>query len=68
MDSAHNPGVQQQGWPGGSGNRGSRAQLPQREITISSISLIAQAPEQLWTWNLVAQVSFGTELPVGEAK
>lgn len=38
-------------------------QLPQREITINSVSLIAQAPEQLWTWHPVAQVSFGTELP-----
>lgn len=43
-------------------------QLPQREITISSISLIAQAPEQLWTWHPVAQVQFGTKLPMDEAK
>jgi 2'-5' RNA ligase len=42
-------------------------QLPRREVTISSVSLIAQAPEQLWTWHPVAQVSFGTEVPVDEA-
>jgi 2'-5' RNA ligase len=40
-------------------------QLPRREIAVSSVSLVAQAPEQLWTWHLVAHIRFGTELPVG---
>jgi 2'-5' RNA ligase len=31
---------------------------PQR-VTISSISLVSQAPEQLWTWHLVTEVPFG---------
>lgn len=43
-------------------------QLPRQEVTISSVSLVAQAPEQLWTWHPVAQVRFGTELPVDDAK
>ena len=38
--------------------------LPRREVTVSSVSLVAQAPEQLWTWHPVAQVRLGTELPV----
>jgi 2'-5' RNA ligase len=38
-------------------------ELPRREITVSSISLVSQAPEQLWTWHPVAQVPFGTEPP-----
>jgi 2'-5' RNA ligase len=37
-------------------------ELPQRHITISSICLISQAPEQLWTWRLVTEVPFGTGL------
>lgn len=37
--------------------------LPRREVTVSSVSLVAQAPEQLWAWHPVAQVRLGTELP-----
>jgi 2'-5' RNA ligase len=37
-------------------------ELPAQQVTISSISLISQAPEQLWTWHLVAEVPFGTGL------
>jgi 2'-5' RNA ligase len=32
---------------------------PQR-VAISSVSLVSQTPEQMWTWRLVAQVPFGT--------
>lgn len=39
-------------------------QLPRREITISSVSLVSQAPEQMWTWHHVKRVPFGTELPM----
>lgn len=39
-------------------------ELPRQEVAISSISLVSQAPEQLWTWHPVTQVPFGTELPV----
>jgi 2'-5' RNA ligase len=42
--------------------------LPRREITVGSVSLVAQAPEQFWTWHPVAQVRFGTELPVHSVK
>lgn len=42
--------------------------LPRRDISISSISLVAQAPEQLWTWHPVAQVRFGTELSTDGAR
>ena len=34
-------------------------ELPRRDVAISSISLISQAPEHLWTWHLVADVPFG---------
>lgn len=34
-------------------------ELPRRDAAISSISLISQAPEHLWTWHLVADVQFG---------
>jgi 2'-5' RNA ligase len=37
-------------------------ELPRQRVTISSISLISQAPEQLWTWRLVTEVPFGTGL------
>lgn len=37
--------------------------LPSAEVTISSVSLVSQAPEQLWTWLPVTQVRLGTELP-----
>jgi 2'-5' RNA ligase len=33
--------------------------LPERVATISSVSLVAQAPEQSWTWDPVAQVRLG---------
>jgi 2'-5' RNA ligase len=33
-------------------------ELPRRDVAISSISLISQAPEHLWTWHLVADVQF----------
>jgi 2'-5' RNA ligase len=39
-------------------------ELPSQQIAISSISLISQAPKQLWTWNLVTEVPFGTDLSV----
>lgn len=39
-------------------------QLPRQEVMISSVSLVAQAPEQMWTWHPVTQVRFGTELPM----
>jgi len=35
-------------------------ELPQRDVAISSISLISQAPEHLWTWHLVTDVQFGS--------
>jgi 2'-5' RNA ligase len=37
-------------------------ELPRRRVTISSICLVSQAPEQLWTWRLVTEVPFGTGL------
>lgn len=33
--------------------------VPPQQVAISSVSLVSQAPEQLWTWRLVAQVPFG---------
>jgi 2'-5' RNA ligase len=39
-------------------------ELPCQQVAISSISLISQAPEQLWTWHLVTEVPFGTDLSV----
>jgi 2'-5' RNA ligase len=37
--------------------------LPPQQVAISSISLVSQAPEHLWTWRLVAEIPFGTGLP-----
>lgn len=37
--------------------------LPNRKATVTAVSLISQAPGQLWTWDLVNEVPFGTELP-----
>jgi 2'-5' RNA ligase len=37
-------------------------ELPRQRVTVSSISLVSQAPDQLWTWRLVAEVPFGTGL------
>ena len=38
-------------------------ELPRQEITIRSINLVSQTPEQLWTWQPVTEVPFGTALP-----
>ena len=38
-------------------------ELPSRQTAITAISLVSQAPEQLWTWDLVTEVPFGTGLP-----
>jgi 2'-5' RNA ligase len=38
--------------------------LPRQQTEISSISLVSQTPEQHWTWHPVADVPFGTALPV----
>jgi len=38
-------------------------ELPSRKAAVTAISLIAQAPGQLWTWDLVTEVPFGTGLP-----
>jgi 2'-5' RNA ligase len=35
-------------------------ELPRRDVAINSISLISQAPEQLWTWHPVTDVQFGS--------
>jgi 2'-5' RNA ligase len=43
-------------------------ELPRRETSVRSISLVSQAPEQLWTWHPVAEVAFGTELPAGDRR
>jgi 2'-5' RNA ligase len=37
-------------------------EIPPKQVAISSVSLVSQAPEQTWTWRLVAQVPFGTGL------
>jgi 2'-5' RNA ligase len=34
--------------------------VPSQQVAISSVSLVSQAPEQMWAWHLVAQVPFGT--------
>jgi 2'-5' RNA ligase len=38
-------------------------ELPSRQAAVTAISLVSQAPEQLWTWHLVTEVPFGTVLP-----
>jgi 2'-5' RNA ligase len=38
--------------------------VPPQQVAISSVSLVSQAPEQMWTWRLVADVPFGTGSPV----
>jgi len=38
-------------------------ELPRREITITSVSLVSQAPDQMFTWDLVTDVA----LAVGSA-
>jgi 2'-5' RNA ligase len=37
-------------------------ELPRQEVAIDSISLVSQAPEQLWTWDRVDHVPLGTGL------
>jgi len=34
-------------------------ELPPRDVTVNSISLISQAPKDLWTWRPVTHVQFG---------
>jgi 2'-5' RNA ligase len=38
-------------------------ELPTRHAAVTAISLVSQAPEQLWTWDLVTDVLFGTGQP-----
>jgi 2'-5' RNA ligase len=42
-------------------------ELPKQQAAVTSISLVSQAPEQLWTWHLLADVPFGTGLLPGES-
>ncbi len=37
-------------------------ELPRQQAAVTSISLVSQAPAQRWTWHLVTDVVFGTEL------
>jgi 2'-5' RNA ligase len=37
-------------------------ELPRRQAAVPAVSLVSQAPEQLWTWDLVTQVPLGTGL------
>lgn len=37
-------------------------ELPSSQAAVTAISLVSQAPEQLWTWDLVTEVPFGTGL------
>lgn len=37
-------------------------ELPPRQVAITSISLVSQTPEQMWTWHPVTDVAFGTGL------
>lgn len=37
-------------------------ELPRQQATIGSVSLVAQAPEQQWTWHLVTNVQLGSQL------
>jgi 2'-5' RNA ligase len=41
--------------------------LPERTAAITSVSLVAQAPEQQWTWDPVTEVTLGTGLPGASA-
>jgi hypothetical protein len=38
-------------------------EVPSQEVTIRSVNLVSQTPEQLWTWQPVTEVPFGTALP-----
>ena len=43
--------------------------LPSQQAAVTSISLVSQSPEQLWTWHLVTEVPFGTGLStVGQSR
>jgi 2'-5' RNA ligase len=37
--------------------------LPGRQAVVTAISLVSQTPAQLWAWDLVTEVPFGTGLP-----
>lgn len=37
-------------------------ELPSRRVTVTSISLVSQTPEQKWTWHLLADVPLSTGL------
>jgi 2'-5' RNA ligase len=39
-------------------------ELPKQQAAVTSISLVSQTPEQLWTWHLVTDVPFNTGLPL----
>jgi 2'-5' RNA ligase len=44
-------------------------ELPKQQVAVTSISLVSQTPEQLWTWHPVTDVPFGTELaPTAESR
>ena len=34
--------------------------LPARQVTVESVSLISQTPDQKWTWQLIAELPLGT--------
>jgi 2'-5' RNA ligase len=38
-------------------------ELPRRQVAISSLSLVSQTPEQMWTWSPLTTASLGTGLP-----
>jgi 2'-5' RNA ligase len=43
--------------------------LPSQQAAVTSISLVSQSPEQLWTWHLVTEVPFGAGLStVGQSR
>jgi 2'-5' RNA ligase len=37
--------------------------VPPQQVAVSSVSLVSQAPEEMWRWRLVAEVPFGTGSP-----
>jgi 2'-5' RNA ligase len=44
-------------------------ELPKQQAAVTSISLVSQTPEQLWTWHPVTDIPFGTELsPAAESR
>jgi 2'-5' RNA ligase len=38
-------------------------ELPRQQVAISSVSLVSQAPSQMWTWSPLSCAPFGTGLP-----